>query len=173
MKKAFNANDQTLTLIKKAVLAPSSHNTQPWFFLISNTTIDLLADRTRALPINDPDDRELTISSGCALMNLCIAATGYGYCPQVETLHGSKEPDLLARVTIMPASGSPVPEGALLRFIEKRCIYRKCFVSHDGDSETVSHWVEAARTEVAWLLPEGIKPYWRGRITEIEYEFAT
>ncbi|MCP9469472.1 MAG: hypothetical protein NNA31_05665 [Nitrospira sp.] len=26
--------------------------------------------------------------------------------------------------------------------------------------------------EVAWLLPEGIKPYWRGRITEIEYEFA-
>ncbi|CUQ67868.1 conserved exported protein of unknown function [Candidatus Nitrospira inopinata] len=26
--------------------------------------------------------------------------------------------------------------------------------------------------EVAWLLPEGTKPYWRGRITEIEYEFA-
>jgi hypothetical protein len=26
--------------------------------------------------------------------------------------------------------------------------------------------------EAAWLLPEGAKPYWRGRITEIEYEFA-
>lgn len=26
--------------------------------------------------------------------------------------------------------------------------------------------------EVAWLLPEGTKPYWRGRITEIDYEFA-
>jgi hypothetical protein len=26
--------------------------------------------------------------------------------------------------------------------------------------------------EVAWLLPEGAKPYWRGRITEIEYELA-
>ncbi|WP_317623103.1 DUF6920 family protein [Thiohalomonas denitrificans] len=26
--------------------------------------------------------------------------------------------------------------------------------------------------EVAWLLPEGAKPYWRGRITEIRYEFA-
>ncbi len=26
--------------------------------------------------------------------------------------------------------------------------------------------------EVAWLLPEGPKPYWRGRIVEIEYEFA-
>lgn len=26
--------------------------------------------------------------------------------------------------------------------------------------------------EVAWLLPEGEKPCWRGRITEIDYEFA-
>jgi hypothetical protein len=26
--------------------------------------------------------------------------------------------------------------------------------------------------EVAWLLPEGPKPYWRGRIQRIEYEFA-
>ncbi|MBV9454690.1 MAG: hypothetical protein JOZ19_11325 [Rubrobacter sp.] len=26
--------------------------------------------------------------------------------------------------------------------------------------------------EVAWLLPEGAKPYWRGRITDIDYEFA-
>jgi hypothetical protein len=26
--------------------------------------------------------------------------------------------------------------------------------------------------EVAWLLPEGVKPYWRGRITNIVYEFA-
>lgn len=26
--------------------------------------------------------------------------------------------------------------------------------------------------EVAWLLPEGEKPYWRGRITDIAYEFA-
>ena len=25
--------------------------------------------------------------------------------------------------------------------------------------------------EVAWLLPEGEKPYWRGRITEISHEF--
>jgi hypothetical protein len=26
--------------------------------------------------------------------------------------------------------------------------------------------------EVAWMLPEGAKPYWRGRITEVVYEFA-
>ncbi len=26
--------------------------------------------------------------------------------------------------------------------------------------------------EVAWLLPEGDKPYWRGRITKLDYEFT-
>ncbi len=26
--------------------------------------------------------------------------------------------------------------------------------------------------EVAWMLPEGPKPYWRGRITRLRYEFA-
>ena len=26
--------------------------------------------------------------------------------------------------------------------------------------------------EVAWMLPEGAMPYWRGRITKIAYEFA-
>jgi hypothetical protein len=26
--------------------------------------------------------------------------------------------------------------------------------------------------EVAWVLPEGVKPYWRGTISEIAYEFA-
>jgi hypothetical protein len=26
--------------------------------------------------------------------------------------------------------------------------------------------------EVAWMLPEGPKPYWRGRITSLKYEFA-
>jgi hypothetical protein len=27
-------------------------------------------------------------------------------------------------------------------------------------------------SEVAWQLPEGQKPYWRGRIKSIRYEFA-
>jgi nitroreductase len=153
MKKAFNTNDQTLTLIHKAVLAPSSHNTQPWLFRVSNTIIDLLRDRTRALPVNDPDDRELTISCGCALMNLRIAAAASGYYPQVEALPDSKEPDLLARVTITPASGSPVPEGSLLEFIEKRRTYRKRFASRDVDSSTIGHLVEAAHAEGVWLRP--------------------
>ena len=47
--------------VEAAVLAPSSHNTQPWRFRLRGGGIDPRADRTRALPVNDPGDRELTI----------------------------------------------------------------------------------------------------------------
>ncbi|NOT32243.1 MAG: hypothetical protein HOP15_17495 [Planctomycetes bacterium] len=51
-------------LLELATRAPSSHNTQPWLFRARGDSIELHADRTRALPINDPHDRELTIRCG-------------------------------------------------------------------------------------------------------------
>lgn len=153
MEKASLVNGRTIGLIRKAILAPSSHNTQPWLFRLSDSVIDLLADRTRALPVNDPDHRELTISCGCALMNLRVAAAGSGFFPEVRLLPHADEPDLLARVTITPASGSPPPESALLEFIEKRRTHRKRFLSRDVDAATLGDLMEAARTEGAWLRP--------------------
>jgi hypothetical protein len=44
------SSDQAVDLIRKAVLAPSSHNTQPWHFWVSGSGIDLFADRPRGLP---------------------------------------------------------------------------------------------------------------------------
>jgi hypothetical protein len=58
-----------------AVLAPSSHNSQPWRFIVDGDTVMLCADRTRALSVVDPFDRELVISCGAALFNY-IAALG-------------------------------------------------------------------------------------------------
>jgi hypothetical protein len=52
------------SLVSAAVRAPSSHNTQPSWFRCAGETIELYADRSRALPVNDPFDRELTISCG-------------------------------------------------------------------------------------------------------------
>jgi Putative TM nitroreductase len=60
-------------LVQYAILAPSSHNTQPWLFKIRGDVLELYADRTRALPIVDPANRALTISCGAALFHLRIA----------------------------------------------------------------------------------------------------
>ena len=54
--------------------APSGHNTQPWKFHITDSTITVLPNLDVALPVVDKNNRELFISLGCATENLCIAA---------------------------------------------------------------------------------------------------
>lgn len=76
------------------MLAPSSHNTQPWRFCTSGDRVELYADRTRALPFNDPEDRELTISCGCALMNTRVAAAEAGLAMSAEVLPSPDEGNL-------------------------------------------------------------------------------
>jgi hypothetical protein len=61
-------------LIRYAMLAPSSHNTQPWKFRIVGDHVDVFMDDKRWLKVADDDQRELHISIGCALENLVIAA---------------------------------------------------------------------------------------------------
>jgi nitroreductase len=93
--------DKLRFLLKYAILAPSSHNTQPWIFkIVNNNSIEVYADRTRALPVVDPEDRELTISCGAALCYLQIALQHFGYRHNVELLPKSEDEDLLARVSI-------------------------------------------------------------------------
>lgn len=146
-------NDLALQLIAQAARAPSSHNTQPWLFRSDARCIDLLADRTRALPVNDPDDRELAISCGCALMNLRIAALDANLQPSVALLPASGDPDWLARLTLTEHAGSPFPEAALSRFIEGRRTYRKRFENRQVDRPALEPLIEAAGLEGAWLHP--------------------
>ena len=74
-----------LFMIEQAVKAPSGHNTQPWKFIIHSDHIDILPDFSRALPVVDPDHRELFVSLGCAAENLCIAAAHKGWLGKVST----------------------------------------------------------------------------------------
>ena len=146
-------NEQAASLIGKAVLAPSSHNTQPWSFRISKSAIDLYADRTRALPVNDPEDRELAISCGCALMNLRVAAASSGLGVRVQLLPTAEEPDWLARVSFATDSGACSTVSLLSGFIEQRRTYRQRFATRGVDSAALDQLVEAAKTEGAWLQP--------------------
>ncbi len=74
--------DKRLFLIRFAVLAPSSHNSQPWKFRVSDQTIEIRPESSRALPDSDADNRQLFISLGCAMANLLIAAEHYGYATE-------------------------------------------------------------------------------------------
>jgi nitroreductase len=93
-------SEQLKFLLNYAIIAPSSHNTQPWLFkIVGDNIIELYADRTRALAVVDPDDRELTISCGAALSHLQIAIRHFGYVYKVKLFAGSINEDLLAQVS--------------------------------------------------------------------------
>lgn len=78
------------SLVSKAILAPSGHNTQAWkFSLTENEEICLSPDFSRALPVIDPLNRELFISLGCALENIVIYAQSLGYKPNVTEENGN------------------------------------------------------------------------------------
>ena len=49
--------EQFTFLLRYSVLAPSSHNTQPWKFTLHEDGIGVFADYTRRLPVVDPGNR--------------------------------------------------------------------------------------------------------------------
>ena len=138
-------------ILEGALRAPSSHNTQPWRFRVKDQTIHLLADRTRALPVNDPEDRELIISCGCALFFLRAAAAGIGVALAVETIQEPGDPDFLAAATIVPGGKADAEIGDLDNAIEPRRTYRKRFEPTLVPDAVQDALCEAARAEGAGL----------------------
>jgi hypothetical protein len=139
--------------VESAVLAPSSHNTQPWLFRLGVDTVDLLADRRRQLPVVDPDGRELVLSCGAALLNLELALAHHGRAARVELLPDPAETDLLARVRLDTAREPTEAEEALFAAIPRRRTNRRAFSREPVPSNTVLLAGGAARAEGAAFVP--------------------
>jgi nitroreductase len=147
-------------ILRYAILAPSSHNTQPWKFAVGDDRIDLYADESRWLKVADADKRELFISVGCALENLLVAAEhfnlGYSvdYAPQTANeLHAATVTFSAngARSSFRPAvlfdaitvrhthhgsyQGRPIPEETLSE-CQSLCVEDRLRLDLSDDEET-------------------------------------
>lgn len=156
-------------IVGAAVLAPSGHNTQPWRFARRGSTIELFADRTRALPVVDPDDRELVISCGCALQNMEIAARAMGRLPLTEILPDAANPDLLARVSI--AERGPVDDeaAALFACIPRRRTNRGAYDAEPIAPRVITRIAEAAAAE-GTRLAVATDPELKGALADLVAE---
>ncbi|MBI1283960.1 MAG: nitroreductase [Thiobacillus sp.] len=138
-------------LVATAILAPSSHNTQPWVFRVRGPSIGVLADRTRALPVNDPDDRELTISCACALFNLRVAAAQAQLAATLHAPCNSDDPDCLATLELAPATAPDADLAALYDAVALRRTYRHIFADRPVAASVMEALAVAATQEGAWL----------------------
>jgi nitroreductase len=87
--------------VRYAILAPSSHNSQPWRFWIDGSAVELYVDLSRRLPIVDPADRELVMSCAAALKNLTVALNYFGEGFAVMPFPEPDRVDLLARLELV------------------------------------------------------------------------
>ncbi|MFM9996180.1 MAG: Acg family FMN-binding oxidoreductase [Phycisphaerales bacterium] len=138
-------------MIGYAILAPSGHNAQPWLFRIAGDHLELLADRTRALPVVDPHDRALTIACGSALFNLRVAARHFGYQVGVELLPDPARHDLLARVALGERKTSNHAENTLFVAIPNRRTSRVPFERTTVDKKVIERLEAGAAAEGAWF----------------------
>jgi hypothetical protein len=118
--RSGEAEERLRFLLNYAVLAPSGHNTQPWLFRVGNGEVDLYADRTRGLPVVDPEDRALVISCGAALFYLRVVIGHFGYAGEVQTFPDPDDQDLLARVLLGLEQEATEEEESLFRVLKER-----------------------------------------------------
>ncbi|MET1532475.1 Acg family FMN-binding oxidoreductase [Burkholderia sola] len=144
-----HVDDQLKSLLAYAVLAPSSHNSQPWRFIVNGATIAVCADRVRALPVVDPFDRELIISCGAALLNLRVALDHAGLAHTISTFPSEVDPDLLALVRVCDDGYSDRSLGGLFDAIEARVTTRAPFESTAVPDEIQRELIAAGVAEGA------------------------
>jgi len=148
---AFPANgtaiDKARFAVGYAILAPSSHNTQPWRFVVNGPELLVCADRTRSLPNIDPFDRELTISCGAAIFNLRTALAHFNVPVEITTFPQSSDPDIVARF-VFPPRGPALSELAdLFDAIGKRATNRGPFLHEEVPGAVVAGLASAAAAE--------------------------
>jgi hypothetical protein len=121
--------EQVVFMLRYAVLAPSSHNTQPWMFRVTDTGVEVFADYSQRLSVIDPDDRELVMSVGAAITNLRVAAAWFGFETTVTYQPRPEQSVPVATVEIRETCLPDTKTGRLFPAIRRRHTNRSAFTS--------------------------------------------
>src|SRR4051794_31452483 len=147
------SRDALRNVVQHACRAPSVHNTQPWLWrIVDAATLELHADRTRQLPVADPEGRNLALSCGAALHQALDAATALGLSAGVELVPEESDHDLLARITF--SAGRPPADAAeRLLTLDQRCTDRRRFTAWPVPDARLHQLAEAASGWKAYAIP--------------------
>ncbi|WP_353485044.1 nitroreductase [Haliscomenobacter sp.] len=132
-----------------ASLAPSGHNTQPWFvqyiepyhWIIGN-------DKSKWLPGVDPTQRETMLSIGAFTQNLEYAASNLGYQSQFTILANNNQDEQVLSVKLTKASNTPKYN---IEKIKQRRTIRSNYLSEVLKKEDFDELMAGERDVFHWL----------------------
>lgn len=137
--------------IRYAILAPSGHNAQPWWFAIEDNTVVVGLDPSRGLAVLDPDDREATISVGAAVFTLRVALAHFGFDSSVAYWPDPHDPEACVRLTVTNRASRDSELDALFPAITRRHTSRSRFRDEELPPSLLEKIVEDAASEGADL----------------------
>lgn len=147
------STDMARTAVETAVLAPSIHNSQPWRWRLQDGVLELSADLSRAVPVADPDHRQLVMSCGAALFHAWLSLRAAGVAVQVDELPDG--PDLargrLATLRVVGTSAPAPGDVALAAAVHHRHTDRRPFDPADMPAELIHGLRRAVEEEGGWL----------------------
>jgi nitroreductase len=149
------SREQVHAAVEAAGLAPSVHNSQPWAWRLRNDTLELSADLSRAVPVLDPDHRQLLVSCGAALLAGWLSLRAAGLDVEVAELPDG--PDIATgRLATLRVFGHRAPseeETRLAEAIRRRHTDRRPFEPGEVPAEQIRALRRAAEAEGCWLTP--------------------
>lgn len=127
----------TQQILNYGILAPSSHNSQPWKVRIEENILKVYGDFNRKLTFVDPINREFLLSLSAFIETINIAASAVGQQIEIQTnlnpISESKE------LFVLEFKDSPkISDNTTLSLIEKRFTDRKNYETTELKSSDIN-----------------------------------
>jgi hypothetical protein len=153
-------------ILSMAVLAASSHNTQPWVVVVeARDRLSVSTDPARKLQAVDPEGRELVLSLGAFLENLVQAARATGHGATLKTTTAPRSEPAAVEVRLEPRAPA---DGKAFGRIEHRRTLRKGYrsgalIPTDRDvllaAAGAATFAPAGSTEARWLVEATVESF--------------
>jgi hypothetical protein len=162
---SISLNPDEREILFLASLAPSGHNTQPWFvkyvepyhWIIGN-------DKNRWLPGVDPTQRETILSIGAFLQNLEYAASSLGYYCQYSILANNNQDEHIVDIKLNRSGNTVMYD---IEKIKQRRTVRSNYLSDIlknqdafyliGEDADCIHYIPNTAKEHTWLNEQTIE----------------
>ncbi len=119
-QKTVHMDPDTYKILYYASLAPSGHNSQPWFVkIVSSTEWVIGSDKDRWLPEVDGLNREVLLSLGAFIENLVQAANALGYKVEISIIAEDRFDPEVVQVNIFKSKAVDIP---LERIVTRRTV---------------------------------------------------